>query len=65
VEIHEIETADGYLLEAHRIPYGLKCGPAEGKKVIWLQHGLISDSSNWVLNGVEKALGLFFDCLTL
>jgi len=60
VELHNITTADGYILQAHRIPYGKKCGIDEGRVgVIWLQHGLISDSSNWVINGVDKALGEF------
>lgn len=56
MEVHHITTSDGYILEAHRIPYGIRCGPAINKRVAWLQHGLISDSSNWVLNGPEKAL---------
>lgn len=52
-----ITTDDGYILTAHRIPYGLTCGagvPVEGeeaKRVVWLQHGLMGDSSNWVITG--------------
>ncbi|XP_021960957.1 lipase 3 [Folsomia candida] len=57
VEVHSITTADGYVLEAHRIPYGKQCGPAEGKRVIWLQHGLLGDSSNWIIAGPDKAFG--------
>jgi pimeloyl-ACP methyl ester carboxylesterase len=57
IEIHNITTEDGYVLEAHRIPYGKTCGPAEGKKVAWLQHGLLGDSSNYIINGPGKGLG--------
>lgn len=57
IELHNITTADGYVLQAHRIPYGKECGPAEGKRVVWLQHGLLGDSSNWVINGPDKGLG--------
>lgn len=63
IENHYIITADGYNLTAHRIPYGKKCGPAEGKRVIWLQHGLLGDSSNWVVAGPDKGLGKF--CCTV
>lgn len=58
VEVHNITTEDGYILQAHRIPYGQKCGPAVGKRVILLQHGLLGDSSNWVVSGPEKGLGI-------
>jgi len=51
-----VTTEDGYILQLHRIPYGRECGPAEGKKVIWLQHGLLCDSSNYVVAGPEKSL---------
>ncbi|ODM97071.1 Lipase 3 [Orchesella cincta] len=57
VEVHNITTADGYILTVHRIPYGKKCGPGEGKRVIFLQHGLLGDSANWIIAGPEKSLG--------
>ncbi len=57
VEVHSVTTEDGYILEVHRIPYGKKSGPAENKPVIWLQHGLLGDSSNWIMNNEDKALG--------
>jgi len=56
VEIHNVTTADGYILQLHRIPYGKKCGAAEGKRVIFVQHGLLCDSSNWVTSGPDKSL---------
>lgn len=57
VEVHNITTADGYILTAHRIPYGKKCGPGGDKRVIWLQHGLLGDSSNYIVAGTEKGIG--------
>ena len=58
IEIHYITTADGYILQAHRIPHGKEpgSGPAPDKPVIWLQHGLTGDSSNYILNNEDKAL---------
>ncbi|XP_021967333.1 lipase 3 [Folsomia candida] len=63
VEVHNITTEDGYIIQAHRIPYGLACGAVnEGspkKRVVWMQHGLMGDSSNWVITG-NKSRGLGF-----
>lgn len=56
IEIHYVTTDDGYILQLHRVPYGRNCGPAAGKKVVWLQHGLLGDSSNYVIAGVDKSL---------
>lgn len=57
VEVHNVTTEDGHILQMHRMPYGKKCGPASGKRVILLQHGLLGDSSNWIVAGTEKGLG--------
>ncbi|XP_034250102.1 lipase 3-like [Thrips palmi] len=48
-ETHTITTADGYLLTMHRIPN-------PGKPVIYLQHGILSSSADWVVLGPEKSL---------
>jgi hypothetical protein len=49
----------GYILELHRIPYGIECGPEKGnKRVVFIQHGLLCDSSNFVMTGVQKGLGI-------
>src|SRR5687767_2198497 len=51
LEVHKITTEDGYILTVHRIPYGKDSGPAPNKPVVWLQHGLMGDSSSWIFNG--------------
>ncbi|XP_019870012.2 lipase 3 [Aethina tumida] len=47
-ESHTVLTKDGYLLTLHRIP-----GPKSGKRggqPIFLQHGLLASSFDWVVN---------------
>jgi lysosomal acid lipase/cholesteryl ester hydrolase len=58
VETHKVTTEDGYILTHHRIPNGKNAAPAppEGRPVVWLQHGLLSSSADWLLNNRDKAL---------
>ncbi|XP_041980001.1 lipase 3-like [Aricia agestis] len=53
-EIHHAVTHDGYVLEMHRIPYGRKNTTKDGRPVVFLQHGLLSSSAEWVLMSPEK-----------
>lgn len=67
-EIHKVTTNDGYQLELHRIiknhdekrresiissPKNLPSNQKQSYPVI-LQHGLLADSSNWVINGGDE-----------
>ena len=60
VETHIVTTDDGYILTMHRIPYG-KDGPdslnAQPRPVVFVQHGLLCSSADWVLSDPPKALG--------
>ncbi|PSN30101.1 hypothetical protein C0J52_27903, partial [Blattella germanica] len=50
-EEHSITTKDGYILTIHRIP-----NPQ--RPVVFLQHGLFGSSSDWILLGPNKGLGI-------
>lgn len=61
VEVHEAKTEDGYYLTLHRIPYGRNNATHLGAKnkirpAVFLQHGLLSSSSNWVVNLPNSSL---------
>jgi hypothetical protein len=64
--------ADGYILEMHRIPFSRRVptrfqrskqfGSKYAKRVttrpvVFLQHGLLCSSSDWVLNPTDRGLG--------
>ncbi|KAF2891970.1 hypothetical protein ILUMI_14203, partial [Ignelater luminosus] len=52
-ETYTNQSKDGYLLEIHRIPYG-KAGPSENRPAVYLQHGLLCSSADWVIAGPGK-----------
>lgn len=54
-EAHEVETEDGYLLIVHRVisPY---IRPRSDKPAVFLMHGIIATSADYVITGPEKAL---------
>lgn len=54
LERHRITTEDGYILEIHRIPHGLRNSQEKNKPVVLLQHGLLCSSADWVNNAVTK-----------
>ncbi|EDO40744.1 predicted protein [Nematostella vectensis] len=59
VEEHYVTTSDGFILNLQRIPHGrneLREGSGR-KPVVFLQHGLLMDSTNWVLNSPHDSLG--------
>jgi lysosomal acid lipase/cholesteryl ester hydrolase len=60
-ETVEAVTADGYILDMHRIPWkkgGNNNGPQ--KPVVFLQHGLECSSSNWVTNLPNESAAFIF-----
>ncbi|KAJ0178303.1 hypothetical protein K1T71_006126 [Dendrolimus kikuchii] len=57
-EVHSVTTEDGYILEMHRIPHGRNSNSAGGKRsIIFLMHGLLSSSADWLLMGPGSGLG--------
>lgn len=60
LEIHDILTADGYILQLHRIPRlrdDINEANSRIKAPILLMHGLGGSSAGWVLMGPGKSLG--------
>ena len=61
VETHLVITEDCYHLQMHRIPYGKGQNSSEnGEKrpVVYLQHGLLCSSADWVMGSPLKSLGM-------
>jgi lysosomal acid lipase/cholesteryl ester hydrolase len=54
-----VTTEDGYILTMHRIPYSPKSPAAPNKSVVFLQHGLLGSSADWIILGPKKSLGEF------
>ncbi|XP_055376048.1 lipase 1-like [Condylostylus longicornis] len=52
VERHNITTEDGFILQVHRIP-------RPGAIPVFLQHGLLASSAEWIVMGPEKGLGYY------
>ncbi|KAI6190172.1 Gastric triacylglycerol lipase [Aphelenchoides bicaudatus] len=64
VETHRVTTADGYILELHRIPRSRQEFNSDQwttiKPVVFLQHGLLCTSSVWVMNLPEQSPAMLF-----
>lgn len=56
-EVHHLTTDDSYILRLFRIQAkGTNITP--GKKVVFLQHGLIDSADDWIINTEDYSLGL-------
>lgn len=55
-EVHNVITEDKYIVEMHRVPYGRNNLTTKHKGVVFLQHGLLSSSAEWVLMSPGKGL---------
>merc|ERR1719193_235635 len=56
-EHHEVKTEDGYLLTVFRIPHGINgTRPGARRPAVFLQHGLLCSSSNWITNLPNESL---------
>lgn len=58
VEEHSVKTEDNFTLGVQRIPHGrTQTDQPLLKPVVFLQHGLLADSSTWVQNYPHDSLG--------
>jgi len=60
VEQYDVTTEDGYILTIFRIPYGKGQQPADNKPIIFIQHGLECDCTNWITNLPSESAGFVF-----
>ncbi|XP_045479332.1 lipase 3-like [Harmonia axyridis] len=58
VEEHFTTTSDGYILRMHRIP-ATKPGVTPNNHVVFLMHGVLMSSSDWIILGPQKALAYY------
>ncbi|XP_017768293.1 PREDICTED: uncharacterized protein LOC108556624 [Nicrophorus vespilloides] len=56
LEDYYLTNSDGYILNVHRIPYGSDGQGNEKRPVVFLQHGILSSSADWISPGPEKGL---------
>ncbi|XP_023289897.1 uncharacterized protein LOC105699294 [Orussus abietinus] len=55
-ETHLVTTRDGYILELHRITGTKKNPDPSGKTVVFVMHGLLGSSADWILSRPGRAL---------
>ncbi|XP_073824120.1 lipase 3 [Musca autumnalis] len=62
VEEHTVHTNDDYILTMYRIPDSpkLRYHNVSVKPVVFLQHGILCASDDWIINGPETSLAYMF-----
>ncbi|KAJ9595445.1 hypothetical protein L9F63_013356, partial [Diploptera punctata] len=55
-ESHQVMTEDGYILTMHRIPDSPNSPAGTNKSVVFLQHGILATSSDWIVLGPNNSL---------
>jgi lysosomal acid lipase/cholesteryl ester hydrolase len=62
VEQYDVTSEDGYISYIFRIPYGKNASTNTGpnKPVVFMQHGLECDCTNWITNLPSESAGFVF-----
>ena len=55
-ETHDVVTPDGYILRLHRIPHDRDGVYNNSRPLVFLMHGLLSSSADWVVTGPGAGL---------
>lgn len=62
IEIHNVVTEDGYILELHRIPSGRRDAPFNNntyqRRAVYLQHGMMGTDHFWLFSASNNSLGI-------
>ena len=66
VEIHNVITEDGYILELHRIFKGESGEKPTRNHPVFFHHAFLSSSAEWIMGGPNTSLceGVFYEHFT-
>lgn len=58
VEVHNVNTKDGYVLSLYRMPGSPKSATTLKNRIpVLMLHGLFESSNSWIVQGPSKSLG--------
>lgn len=57
VQVHTVQTEDGYILRLIRIPHGREVTVRKNLKPVFMMHAFLESSSGWLVQGPGKSIG--------